>query len=82
MSVFSDLVYPTAYFLEAFDFVDSIYEENSSNTLIERTDKGAEVLLSCLDVKNLTVSQICNLAYLFSSTFTILLANSTPTVTL
>ena len=61
--------------IQRFLIIHGKGKKHSSNTLIKRTHNGPKCFLACLDIKYLTVSQICNLTSRPSSTVTDFEAN-------
>jgi hypothetical protein len=82
VGIFPGLVDPAVETGEALLVVDAEGEEDAADALVEGTHDGAEGLLAGLSGKASTVSQICSLTCVLSSTRTVLEVNSTPTVTL
>lgn len=82
VSVIPDLLHPTPQLQEGLLAIDGVDQEDSRDPFVEGTNDSPKKLLACLNPPLYTVSQICSLTKMRSLIGIILLAYSTPTVTL
>lgn len=80
--VLSELLYPASKLLKGLVAIDRVKQKDSRDSFIEWTNHRPKEFLPCLNPPLSTVSQICSLTNVRSSIDIILLAYSTPTVTL